>query len=209
MTNMFISEHINNIEKGVKFCDRYNISYIISVDNRLNLINPPDLSYREKFRSMEVIARKIDGFVVDHPNCYLNNLGQLIVTFSPYDGELTEKEQIKLRRKGYDLRECGFDLYGHGTKTYVMAELVSPLDELPNHSTPSRIVPESTEDTSDDYHTILTLNKEYLVNELNRILTKMIVSAGLTNTTWVPRINNPCELVVVKCESMDERTVAE
>ena len=27
---------------------------------------------------------------------------------------------------------------------------------------------------------------------------KMIVSAGLTNTTWVPRINNPTELVIVE-----------
>ena len=27
---------------------------------------------------------------------------------------------------------------------------------------------------------------------------KMIVSAGLTNTTWVPRINNPPELVIVQ-----------
>ena len=77
---------------------------------------------------MEAIARKIDGFVVDHPNCYLNNLGQLIVTFSPYDGELRHEDQVKLRRKGYDLRLCDYDLYGYGTKTYVMAELVSPLD---------------------------------------------------------------------------------
>ena len=29
---------------------------------------------------------------------------------------------------------------------------------------------------------------------------KMIVSAGLTNTTWVPRINNPCELVIVEMQ---------
>ena len=27
---------------------------------------------------------------------------------------------------------------------------------------------------------------------------KMLVSAGLTNTTWVPRINNPTELVIVE-----------
>jgi predicted MPP superfamily phosphohydrolase len=27
---------------------------------------------------------------------------------------------------------------------------------------------------------------------------KMCVSAGLTNTTWVPRINNPTELVIVE-----------
>ena len=27
---------------------------------------------------------------------------------------------------------------------------------------------------------------------------KMIVSAGLTNTTWIPRINNPTELVIVE-----------
>ena len=52
----------------------------------------------------------------------------MIVTFSPYDGELKEKEQIKLRRKGYDIRLSDYDLYGYGTKTYVMAELVSPLD---------------------------------------------------------------------------------
>lgn len=38
---------------------------------------------------------------------------------------------------------------------------------------------------------------------------KMIVSAGLTNTTWVPRINNPCELVIVECGSIDGRTEAE
>lgn len=29
---------------------------------------------------------------------------------------------------------------------------------------------------------------------------KMIVSAGLTNTTWIPRINNPTELVIVEME---------
>lgn len=29
---------------------------------------------------------------------------------------------------------------------------------------------------------------------------KMIVSAGLTNTTWVPRINNPTELVIIEAE---------
>lgn len=29
---------------------------------------------------------------------------------------------------------------------------------------------------------------------------KMIVSAGLTNTTWVPRINNPTELVIIETE---------
>ena len=51
------------------------------------------------------------------------------MTFSNYDGELTEEDQKKLRRKGYDIRESGFDLYGSGTTTYVMAELVSPLDE--------------------------------------------------------------------------------
>ena len=28
----------------------------------------------------------------------------------------------------------------------------------------------------------------------------MIVSAGLTNTTWVPRIGNPTELVIVEVE---------
>lgn len=27
---------------------------------------------------------------------------------------------------------------------------------------------------------------------------KMLVSAGLTNTTWIPRINNPTELVIVE-----------
>ena len=69
-----IPEYINNTEEGVKFCDRYGILYIVSSDNKLNVTNPPDLSYREKFRSMEAVARKIDGFVVDHPNCYLNNL---------------------------------------------------------------------------------------------------------------------------------------
>lgn len=123
-----IPEYINNIPEGVKFCDRYNISYIVSSDNKLNVTNPPDITYHDKFHQLEAIARKIDGFVVDHPNCFLNSLGQMIVTFSPYDGELTEKEQIKLRRKGYDIRLCDYDLYGYGTKTYVMAELVSPLD---------------------------------------------------------------------------------
>ena len=29
---------------------------------------------------------------------------------------------------------------------------------------------------------------------------KMIVSAGLTNTTWIPRINNPTELVIIETE---------
>ena len=125
---MFIPEYNNNTEEGVKFCDRYKISYTVSPDNKLILLNPPDLSYHEKFRSMETLAKKIDGFVADHPNCYLNNLDQLIVTFSPYEGELRPEDQVKLRRKGYDLRLCDYDLYGFGTKTYVMAELVSPLD---------------------------------------------------------------------------------
>ncbi len=125
---MHIPEYINNTEEGVRFCDRYKIPYTVSPDNQLVITNPPDIAYREKFHQLETIARKIDGFVVDHPNCFLNNLGQLIVTFSPYDGELTEKEQIKLRRKGYDFRLCDYDLYGFGTKTYVMAELISPLE---------------------------------------------------------------------------------
>ena len=125
---MFIPEYIHNIEEGVKFCDRYNISYTISSDSQLLVANPPDLSYNPKFKTMESIARKIEGFVIDHPNAYLNDQGHLIVTFSPYDGELRESEQKKMRRKGYDIRECEFDLYGYGTKTYVMAELVSPLD---------------------------------------------------------------------------------
>ena len=33
---------------------------------------------------------------------------------------------------------------------------------------------------------------------------KMIISAGLTNTTWVPRINNPTELVIVEIEPKED-----
>ena len=28
---------------------------------------------------------------------------------------------------------------------------------------------------------------------------RMVISAGLTNTTWVPRINNPTEIVYINC----------
>ncbi len=125
---MFIPKYINNTDEGVKFCDSYSISYTRSSDNQLTITNPPDISYNPKFNQLETIARKINGFVVDHPNCFLNDRGHLIVTFSPYDGELRDSEQKKLRRKGYDIRRCDYDLYGHGTVTYVMAELVSPLD---------------------------------------------------------------------------------
>lgn len=124
---MHIPEYINNIEEGVKFCDRYKIPYTVSSANKLNVTNPPDLTYHEKFRAMEDAARKT-GINTDHPNCFLTDAGVFIVTFSPYDGELREKELIKLRRKDYDIRLCDYDLYGYGTKTYVMAELVSPLD---------------------------------------------------------------------------------
>ena len=124
---MHIPEYINNISEGVKFCDRYGISYTISFDNKLNVTNPPDITYHDKFRAMEDAARKTE-ISTDHPNCFLTDSGVFIVTFSLYDGELTEKDQVKLKRKGYDIRLCDYDLYGYGTKTYVMAELVSPLD---------------------------------------------------------------------------------
>lgn len=124
---MHIPEYINNISEGVKFCDRYGISCTISSDNKLNVTNPPDITYHEKFRAMEDAARKT-GITTDHPNCFLTDSGVFVVTFSPYDGELSEEEQRKIRRKGYDIRLCDYDLYGYGTKTYVMAELVSPLD---------------------------------------------------------------------------------
>ena len=170
--SVFIPEYIHNIDEAIRFCERYGISYSV-IDNQLSITEPP-LLYITQFKTMEAAAQKLESFVVDHPNCFLNNQGQLIVTFSPYDGELTEKEQAKLRRKGYYLRECGFDLYGFGTKTYVMAELVSPLDEQPmnrNHTTPlGTCDSERTVNTSDDYSINLTLTKEYLVNELNRIL---------------------------------------
>lgn len=129
---MFIPEYIHNINEGLSFCDRYGITCSVNTTSdgkeELVLLNPPDLSYNPKFKTVESIARKIDGFVIDHPNAFLNDQGHLIVTFSPYDGELRESEQKKLRRKGYDIQLCEFDLYGYGTKTYVMAELVSPLD---------------------------------------------------------------------------------
>ena len=123
---MHIPEYIHNIEEAIRFCERYGISCSV-VDNQLSITEPP-LSYINQFKAMESAAQKLESFVVDHPNCFLNNQGRLIATFSPYDGELREEEQKKLKRKGYDLRLCDYDLYGHGTKTYVMAELVSPLD---------------------------------------------------------------------------------
>ena len=185
---MFIPEYIHNIDEGVLFCERYGISCSV-VDNQLNITNPPDLSYRSQFTTMTEVAWKC-GFETDHPNCFLTDNGYLLVTFSNYpsnhmkvqnegcEAEFTEADAKKLRRKGYDIRQCGFDLYGFGTKTYVMAELVSPLDEQPmnrNHATQPRSVSgmydsERTGETSDDYSINLTLKKEYLLNELNRIL---------------------------------------
>ena len=128
---MHIPEYINNTDEGVKFCDRYGIPYSVNTTAtgtvELNLINLPDISYHAKFRAMEDTVRKI-GFGTDHPNCFLTDAGVFIVTFGNYDGELTDEVRKKMKRKGYDMRPCEYDLYGYGTKTYVMAELVSPLD---------------------------------------------------------------------------------
>ena len=124
---MFVSGYVRNIEEGVRFCERYGISCSV-VDGNLLAMNP-STDYYEKLAVMEKEVRKLGHLYPDHTNCYLSDSGNLIVTFSNYDGEVTEEDQKKLRRKGYDIRESGFDLYGSGTTTYVMAELVSPLDE--------------------------------------------------------------------------------
>ena len=128
---MLVSSYIHNVTEGERFCNRYRISYsVITGENgedELIVQNQPSIDYREQYTAMKEAVRKI-GFGTDHPNCFLTDSDVLIVTFSNYDSELTEDDRKKLRRKGYDLRECEFDLYGFGTKTYVMAELVSPLD---------------------------------------------------------------------------------
>ena len=124
---MFTQAYINNHEEAIRFCDRYNIPCTMQ-DGILSVTEPP-LSCHAKFAEMQEVAMSLEGFQTDHPNCYLSNNGHLIVTFSNYDAKLTEASVKKARRKGYDIRESGFDLYGHGTTTYVMAELVSPLDE--------------------------------------------------------------------------------
>ena len=140
---MFISNYIHNIAEGISFCSRYGIScsviYHSDGTEELVLTNLPNLSYHNQFTTMIDIARKV-GFEPDHPNCFLTDSGHLLVTFSNYpnnhmkvqnegcEAEFAEGDTKKLKRKGYDLRACDYDLYGYGTKTYVMAELVSPLD---------------------------------------------------------------------------------
>lgn len=128
---MYIANYVHNINEGARFCERYGISCRVIQDangeEKLDVIDPP-LAYNETFKAMENAAGKLENFCTDHPNCFLNDDGILIVTFSIYDGELTEADRKKLRRMGYDLRESGFDLYGFGTKTFVMAELISPLE---------------------------------------------------------------------------------
>lgn len=124
---MFVSGYVKNVEEGVSFCERYGISCSV-VDGELMVLKPP-FSYYEQYKAMEKAARNLEGFGTDHPNSYISDSGNLIVTFSDYNAVLTEEGRKKMRRKGYDLRESGFDLYGSGTTTYVMAELVSPLDE--------------------------------------------------------------------------------
>ncbi len=125
---MFVSGYIRNIEEALGFCRRYGISCFIE-DGKLVVDEVPVDYYYDSYRAMLEAAQKLGTGLVDHPNCFLSKKGVLIATFSPYGCELTEKDREKMRRKGYDLRESGFDLYGAGTKTYVMAKLVSPLDE--------------------------------------------------------------------------------
>lgn len=124
---MYISAYVKNIEEGVRFCARYGITCSV-VDGEL-VVKNPSVEYYKQFAAMEEALRKKSHLYPDHPNSYISDKGVFILTISPYDGELTEEDQKKLRRKGYDIRESGFDLYGSGTTTYVMAELVSPLDE--------------------------------------------------------------------------------
>ena len=122
---MFIPALIHNLSEAIGFCERYGIPYSIQ-EGKLDIPEPPE-SFFDKYSEMEKAAYNA-GFITDHTNCFLTEAGYLLLTFSPYDGKLTEAAQKKIRSKGYDLRESGFDLYGYGTTTYVMAELVSPLD---------------------------------------------------------------------------------
>ncbi len=124
---MFIPGYIRNIEEALGFCRHYGIS--CSVEDGKFVTDEIPESYFTQYKTMLEAAEKLDNFSTDHPNCFLSEKGNLLVTFSNYDGELTEEDREKMRRKGYDMRESGFDLYGAGTKTYVMAKLVSPLDE--------------------------------------------------------------------------------
>ena len=164
---MFISDYIHNIEEGVRFCRRYGITCSIA-DGKLAVTAPPE-SFHKQFSVMTEIAGKIDHFSADHPNCFLSDRGYLIVTFSNYDGELTDSDRKKLRRKGFDIRESGYDLYGFGTTTYVMAALVSPLDEEYSDSYRGECT-DVNKDADDEYSFVLSLNKEYFLNELHRIL---------------------------------------
>ena len=164
---MFISDYIHNIEEGVRFCHRYGITCSVE-DGKLKVKNP-SMSFRKRFSEMTEAAGKNDHFSTDHPNCFLSDCGDLIVTFSNYDGELTDSDRKKLRRKGFDIRESGYDLYGFGTTTYVMAALVSPLDEEYSDSYKGKCA-DVKENTDDEYSFVLSLNKEYFLNELHRIL---------------------------------------
>ncbi len=132
-SHMLVSSYIHNVTEGERFCNRYGIAYSITTgengEDELIVQNHPSIDYREQYATMKDAVRKI-GFGTDHPNCFLTDSGVLIVTFSNYDGELIEDDRKKLRRKGYDIQECEYDLYGFGTKTYLMAELVSPLDVI-------------------------------------------------------------------------------
>lgn len=88
---MFIAEYIHNIEEAVRFCERYGISYALT-DGEFS-VNKPSSDFLAKFTAMEDAARQLEGFVTDHPNCFLSDAGDFIVTFSNYDGELTEKNR--------------------------------------------------------------------------------------------------------------------
>lgn len=98
---MYISEYIKNIEEGMHFCERYRITCSVSSDAHLVVTEPP-LSYLEKYHAMEIAAQKLEGFVVDHPNCFLSDAGNFIVTFSSFDGELTEDGRKKQLLANYN-----------------------------------------------------------------------------------------------------------